>query len=156
MNKQIGSYSFRHICTLQPETELGGTIRILMPQVAYVNRSNLPLHAYGTGPFCKFVISKDVHEAGVYVLTVEAEVKYVGECISLTKRYNTGYGQISPRKCYKGGQSTNCRVNNLIYQLSLEGKQIDLWFMATQRYKDVERELLSQLNPGWNCKGVTR
>ena len=35
-------------------------------------------------------------------------------------RYNNGYGRISPRNCFQGGQSTNCRVNNLIFPTGLD------------------------------------
>jgi hypothetical protein len=61
-----------------------------------------------------------------------------------------GYGNISPRNCFKGGQETNCRINNLIYETAKEGVSISLWFLNTQDHKSVEGELLMDKGPDWN------
>jgi len=61
-----------------------------------------------------------------------------------------GYGNISPKNCYKGGQETNCRLNNLIFQSATAGAGIALWFHETANYKAVERELRAELVPEWN------
>jgi hypothetical protein len=38
---------------------------------------------------------------------VDESKEYVGECRDLVKRFNSGYGQISPRNCFVGGRRTN-------------------------------------------------
>jgi hypothetical protein len=74
----------------------------------------------------------------------------VGECANLSKRFNMGYGNISPKNCFKGGQETNCHLNNLLYAAILAGQRISLWFFQTTDYKLVEVALRSTLSPPWN------
>jgi len=61
-----------------------------------------------------------------------------------------GYGIISPRNYFAGGQETNCRINNLIYQAAKAGRRISLWFVNTKDYKGIERELRASDPPEWN------
>lgn len=121
-----------------------------MPQGRYRNARNLPLNSYGAGPFCKFTIPGRFQACGVYVLTVDAELRYIGECANLSNRFNMGYGNISPKNCFKGGQETNCRLNNLLYTAALAGGRTSLWFLQTAHYKLVEVQLRRALNPPWN------
>jgi hypothetical protein len=81
---------------------------------------------------------------------VDEELRYVGECASLSARFNAGYGNISPRNCFKGGQETNCRLNNLIYMAATAGGHISLWFFQTADYESVEAFLRTTLDPAWN------
>jgi hypothetical protein len=94
-----------------------------------------------------------VRYAGAYVLTVDDNPAYVGECINLSSRYNNGYGNISPRNCYAGGQLTNCRINHLIHNAVNAGQQIKLWFLRTANRKTIEAELINALKPEWNRQG---
>ncbi len=153
MQRQFGKYNFDFIATIQPLTE-NGKIKLFMPQSRYNNKRNLQLNAYGNGPFCKFKIPRNHTTSGVYVLTVDNIPHYVGECENLSKRYNMGYGNISPKNCFKGGQSTNCRINNLVYRTTSSGSEIQLWFYTTHEYKSVESELIKSLNVRglWNRK----
>jgi len=105
---------------------------------------------YGKGPFGKFRIPNNYNVSGVYAVVVEGELKYIGECLNLSSRYNMGYGIISPRNCFVGGQETNCRLNNLIYQTANAGRKISLWFMQTKDYKAIERKLRASDPPEWN------
>jgi hypothetical protein len=34
---------------------------------------------------------------GVYILTVNSDPHYVGECVNLSRRFNGDYGNISPK-----------------------------------------------------------
>ena len=121
-----------------------------MPQDRYQNARNLSLNRYGAGPFCKFRIPNRFQVSGVYVLTVDEELRYVGECANLSARFNAGYGNISPKNCFRGGQQTNCRLNNLLFAALLAGQHISLWFFRTADYKSVEAALRCSLNPMWN------
>lgn len=144
---KIGKYDFEYVCEIKP---MGGVLVKCMPQSLYKNEKRLILNAYGKGPFCKFKIPENYKISGVYALFINDEVKYIGECKNLSARYNNGYGNISPRNCFKGGQETNCRLNNLIYKnLKLKNK-IYLYFYKTKFYKNVEKELRGLVKASWN------
>ena len=105
---------FISICEIKPLIDKYGRIIEYQPDREYKNADDKKLNKYGKGPFCKFQIPNGINKAGVYILKIDDEVKYVGECENLSSRYNIGYGQISPRNCYVGGQSTNCKINSYI------------------------------------------
>ena len=147
---RIADRDFEHVCDIEPARDTDGSVRQFMPQDRYQNERNLPLNRYGAGPFCKFQIPKRFQAGGVYVLTIDDEIRYVGECANLSSRFNAGYGNISPKNCYKGGQETNCRLNNLIYRAAQARERISLWFFQTTAYKSVEASLRTALNANWN------
>ena len=122
-----------------------------MPQPMYENVKNYPLHNYGKGPFCKFKINKNYSKkTGVYTIFIDGDLKYVGECDDLFKRFNMGYGNISPRNCFEGGQPTNCRINSSIMNHFKQGLKIDLYFFETNDRFKLEHELIKKYNPKWN------
>lgn len=84
------------------------------------------------------------------MLTVDGVPQYVGECANLSARFNAGYGNISPKNCFKGGQETNCRLNNLLYSAFVASLRISLWFFQTTDYKSVELALRGTLRLTWN------
>jgi hypothetical protein len=147
---KIADYEFEHICDIGPLRQADGSVQAFMPQGRYKNLRNLSLNAYGTGPFCRFKIPSRFRVSGVYLLLVDDQLRYVGECASLSARFNVGYGNISPKNCFKGGQETNCRLNNLVYAHARADKRISLWFFQTASYKSVESTLRRNLNPPWN------
>lgn len=147
---RIAGYEFEYICKIDPTRDIDGSVRPFMPQDRYRNTRNLPLNGYGSGPFCKFKIANRYRASGVYALTVDKKVLYVGECANLSGRFNAGYGNISPKNCFKGGQETNCRLNNLVYTVTQSGKHISLWFFQTAEYKSLEAHLRFILLPTWN------
>jgi hypothetical protein len=65
-------------------------------------------------PFCKFTVPRRYQTSGAYALTADGELRYIGERANLAARFNAGYGNISPKNCYRGGQETNCHLNNLL------------------------------------------
>jgi len=146
----IGTYSFVKVCDIQPQTDSTGKLENLQPQRRYNNEQDLPLNNYGAGPFCKFKIPTNLPQAGVYAIFENDRVMYIGECQNLSSRYNMGYGNISPRNCFVGGQETNCRINNLIFVSCKGGKSISLWFHQTDNYKSVESELRATVKLEWN------
>jgi len=88
---KINGYEFEHICDIKPARSTDESFRDFMPQDRYQNSKNLPLNKYGAGPFCKFKIPSRFRIAGVYVVTIDDEVRYVGECKNLSARFNAGY-----------------------------------------------------------------
>ena len=147
---RIADCEFEYVCDVEPSRDSDGLVRQFMPQDRYRNVRRLPLNKYGHGPFCKFQIPNRFQCSGVYVLAIDANVLYIGECVNLSRRFNAGYGNISPKNCFKGGQETNCRLNNLIYTSAQTGNHISLWLFKTTEYKSVESTLRRSLNAGWN------
>jgi hypothetical protein len=147
---KLGNYEFEYVCDIEPVRATDGTLGQHMPQGRYKNARNLPLNRYGIGPFCKLGIPNRFQVGGVYVLTVDEELRFVGECANLSARFNVGYGNISPKNCFKGGQQTICRSNNLLYAAVSAGQRISLWFFRTADYKSVEAAMRRTLNPTWN------
>ena len=146
----FGDISFSHVCTIEADLDAEGQLITHMPQDRYAKAAITPLNRYGNGPFVKFSIPRHHRDSGVYVLTLDRQLRYVGEAADLSARYNAGYGNISPKNCYAGGQQTNCRLNNLIYQALSDGSVIDLWFHPTSDYKALELQLRRELAPEWN------
>lgn len=163
--QKIRGLHFQFICHIRLERDQDGNILQEQPASRYHNLSNLPLNAYGNGPFCRFRItrvgqsSRTLDMLGVYaILDENNDIMYIGKCTGFTsalrRRFNAGYGRIQPRNCYKRGQSTNCRVNNLVLQTIKKGKALTLFFHETQDGKEA-KHLEARLvrlgdKPPWN------
>jgi len=146
-----GGIHFQPVCLIEPERR-GRRIVMHQPHLRYDNPKDLPLNEWGEGPFCHFHIPPSKPASGVYVIAVDGKATYIGETENLTTRYNNGYGQISPRACFQGGQSTNCRVNSLILAEASRGRVVELWFAPSSDRKSLEASLISRIRPPWNRK----
>lgn len=147
---KTGRHKLEYVCDITPAQNTDGTITEFMPQDRYENVNAIPLNNYGVGPYCKFKIPNNRNYSGVYAILVDGGIRYIGECQSLSSRYNMGYGNISPRNCFVGGQETNCRINNLIFNVAKNGAIVSLWFLQTDDYKEIEQELRRTQMPKWN------
>lgn len=147
---QIGAHEFNKVSNVEPLRVSDGSIQICLPQSRYRNDRNIPLHRYGHGPFCKLKIPSTICSSGVYAIAFAEDVKYLGKCVNLAARFNSGYGQISPRNCFIGGQETNCRVNELVLTEAQAGRKLTLWFHQTVSEEGIEQELLRLIKPQWN------
>jgi hypothetical protein len=141
---------FEHVTKISPITEENNRIKKYFSYKRYSKKDQKDLHKHGEGPFCKFKISNEYKKNGSYIITIDDEIKYIGECQNLSKRYNMGYGNISPRNCFKGGQLTNCRINNKIYKEITNNKIINLFFRATNDRHNLESFLIERFDPPWN------
>ena len=151
MTLTLRGYNFEHVCEIRLELDSNRNILEFLPQNRYENKKKLKLNKYGRGPFCKFAIDKKYSKkSGVYVILVNSVIQYVGESIDLFKRFGMGYGNISPRNCFEGGQLTNCRINSAILELIKSNHSIHLNFFETDKRCEIECELISDLNPAWN------
>ena len=95
-------------------------------------------------------------EVGNYLtfdIVTNDRLAYIGECQDFSQRFNTGYGQISPKNCFKGGQETNCRINQLILKCAESGWSVDAYFIETadpaDRFK-LESAYIAAYSPAWN------
>lgn len=140
---RIGQYSFEFVESIVPQ-EIDGEIVLYSPQEKLKDQSER-LHKYGEGYFCKFKISK-CNCPGVYIWVVDSNVIYIGETQSLSNRINNGYGNISPRNCYDGGQTTNCKMNKVVIDWHRVGKKIDIYFLETNDHKKIEKECLKVIS----------
>ena len=61
-------------------------------------------------------------------------------------------GPSPPATAMPGGQSTNCKMNQVVLDYYNRGTPIQLYFFPTQCYKQVELELLGRLNTPYNVK----
>lgn len=90
-----------------------------MPQDRYTKAATTPLNPSGAGPFCRFKVTGLPSSSGVYVVTVDGGVVYVGRAENLSERWGQrGYAPIQPRNCFVGGQSTNCKINHRVLMAS--------------------------------------
>jgi hypothetical protein len=112
---------------------------------------------YANGPFCRFGLPSAPRAKGVYAVTVNAAIQYVGECADLAQRFSSaGYGLISPRNCHHDGQSTNCKLNSRVLAAAKTGSAAQVWFRASNDRKALEAELIASLRPPWNGGTATR
>ncbi|ADL08669.1 GIY-YIG nuclease family protein [Thermosediminibacter oceani] len=149
----IHQYKFEYVCDIIPETDDNGNIIEYYPQDLYKKKEFVQLNEYGKGPFCRFKIPTFwAKKEGVYCIFSDEQLVYVGECVDLSKRFNMGYGNISPRNCFKGGQPTNCKVNNFILNEIKQGKSVKLYFLETKERFEIEKELIEKFHPQWNSQ----
>ena len=122
------------------------------------------LHRFGQGPFCKFKINDHLDEKGLYCFVVNDVVKYIGKVTgnsSFGKRFNNGYGHISPYNCYApqdghpGGRLTNCHINSLVNTELLKGSTVLVGFHVMDdniAISNSEEQLIKGNNPDWNIQ----
>jgi 5-methylcytosine-specific restriction protein A len=150
VQRHEGGIPFEFLGELRPVTDRAGRIveySHRLPQGVHPNR-------YAAGPFCRFALHTDALGAGVYALTVDGVLKYIGRCIDVAERFGpNGYGDIAARNCHSDGQATNCKVNALVLAAAKAGRSIAVWFHRTPRHEAVEADLLGRLRPPWNGRG---
>lgn len=152
MNLSELSDSFDLVHNISLDRNNAGLVDLKMPQSRYDKSDEYTVHEYGWGPFCEFSLetSEYANSEGVYVFTAGNDIMYVGETVDLHNRMQAGYGNISPKNCFEGGQQTNCRVNHLILETVRNRVQVSLWFEETQRRNHRETELIEECDPPWN------
>lgn len=123
------------------------------PQRRFKNVKNYPYLA-GIDYFTEFCHFKPnlPKESGVYLWVVNKEIIYIGEAKDLKSRFNSGYGNISPRNCFKGGQSTNVKMNQVALSYFKNGQTIEIYFIKTDKHKEIELYLLNRIKTPNNDK----
>lgn len=150
----LGDRTFKFVASLIPERDESGVIKELCPQVRYAKPKGSELHKHGHGPFCMFHITVPKGMIGVYALVVDRCIHSIGACEDLGRLVNTGYGSISPANCFKGGQPTNCKLNQRVLAVSKAGGRVDQYFYPYARPKSdrhtLKKQLISEHLPSWN------
>jgi hypothetical protein len=150
MERKIGGYEFRLVAMIEPRRDAAGSVVTYTHSAPEGKRLNL----YGRGPFCRFAFPRDWPYAGVYAITADEAVVYIGECENLSRRFGPqGYGHIARRNCLSDGQATNCKVNAHIAVVAAAGSRARVWFLQTDRRFEAERELVAEIKPPWNSRG---
>jgi hypothetical protein len=150
MYKIINNYRFEYV-ELTLAFGKQNTIKEFFPQEKYKNLKQLDLNKYGKGAFCRFNIDlKWSSKSGVYIFLINEKLIYIGQCANFRKRFNTGYGNISPRNCFTGGQSTNCKMNRVVLNAVKRNEKVEVLFHDTLNYDAVERELIGLYKPYYN------
>ena len=150
----LNNYIFDYVEDLIPEGDSEGNIATYSPQCLYDNKKHLPLlaEAENNAKFCRFRLHNAFERSGVYVWIVDGKPIYIGETRNFRTRFNSGYGNISPRNCYKGGQKANVKMNKVVLDYWMRGQSIELYFLMTNDYKKIELELIESYHPLYNEK----
>lgn len=139
------------ICEIVPKKDKSGQIFEYDFQEDIAGMTDLHFSRYGKGPFCRFSIPNGyLGKSGIYFIFENNELRYIGECINLTTRFNLGYGMIEFRNCLHDGQQTNCRMNHLILESIKNHGKIFLYFYETSDRKNLEKRLITDYHPSWN------
>lgn len=149
----LGGRTFQHVTRILPEAGPDGGPVEDMPQQRYYAAASTPLNPHGHGPFCRFSVAGLPAAPGVYAVTVAQELVYVGIATNLKRRWGpSGYAQIQPRNPFKGGQSTNCKVNHAILLAARDRLAVCLWMHQAADPRPIEARLIAELAPPWNAQ----
>ena len=147
----LGGQTFQHVTHISPEAGPDSKPMEYMPQQDYYAAASTPLNRHGSGPFCRFAVAGLPAAPGVYAVTVAQKLVYVGIATDLKRRWgSSGYAQIQPKNCFRGGQSTNCKMNHAILLAARDGLAIRLWIHRTENPRPIEKRLIAELSPPWN------
>lgn len=151
--KNLMSYKFVFVQNIKPCKNSNSTIKEFYPQSKYKNKNNEQLNKYGYGAFCKFSVNdKYKGKCGVYAYYIDDKLVYIGKCKDFALRFNYGYGNISPKNCYIGGQSTNCKINKIVLESLKDKKDVSIYFYNTDRYDEIEKNLIKYYKPRYNTQ----
>jgi hypothetical protein len=144
---------FEYVDSVSVVRNKDGQVELKQPQRRYSRSTEKNLHPDGEGPFCEFDINTSEYEdiEGVFILTVDEVIKYVGESSNIG-HYIYQIGKVSPSACYEGGQQTVCRVNTRIFYATRDGSQVSLWATESSNPNELKKQLVYECNPSWNLQ----
>ena len=142
---------FRRFDRIEPDARPDGRPLEFMPRKRYKNDKAKLLNPNGRGPFCRFPAPELPTAPGVYAVVVDRRiVAYVGMAKNDLRQRWQGYARIQPANCFRGGQSTNCKINNAILLATRKNRTIDLWIRETDEPQRLESTLIREFDPPWN------
>jgi 5-methylcytosine-specific restriction protein A len=144
----FGDICFQRVVDVQLETDSAGRVVEYTPAMPV----EAPLNRHAAGPFCRFRIGQLPASSGVYAIVVDEDLKYIGCCVDLARRFGSGgYGVIHERNLHSDGQSANCKINSRVLSETKAGRAITVFFHESEdRYREIEAKLISILVPPWN------
>lgn len=150
----LGGKTFRRAARISPEAGPDGKPVEHDPKERYHAAASTPLNPHGGGPFCRFSVPGLPAAPGVYAVTVERRLTYIGMATrSLRRPWGPrGHAQIQPANCFVKGQSTNCKVNHRILLAAQAGQDISLWIHETGTPRPLKERLIAELGPPWNSQ----
>jgi hypothetical protein len=126
------------------------------PHTRYQRYGVEPLNPYGLGPFCKFKVDGLPAGPGLYVFVVDGVPVYVGKTVNFKGRMGpVNYGLISPKNCYRTGQSTNCKINSRVLEAVKAGRYVAVYVHQTSNL-DLEDVVIGTVQPRWNGRHGSR
>jgi hypothetical protein len=141
MKRLTCGFQFEFVATIDPERDLGGAVREFNPR----DQSG---RALSDAPFCRFDFPTNLRVSGVYAITLNDRIAYVGETNDLSRRFGE-YGDIVVPKP-GNPQATNRRVNHGILDAARRGDVVQVWFHETTNRDTVEATLILSLDLLWN------
>ena len=142
-------YMFEYQCDIKAEVNENGDIITYNPADKYKKKASTNLNDYGNSEFCYLSKMNLCKDSGVYAVYEDDKLIYIGRAKNLCSRWSrVNYGAISPKNCYLGGQSTNCKINSYICERLKEGKKLELYFYKAEEYINVESVLLDKYSNG--------
>lgn len=111
------------------------------------------LNNYGDKVYSHFgILENEVfNKKGIYTYYLNGRIKYIGITKdNYQKRINNGYGNISPKNCFKDGQTTNCHLNWLISSSFNDIKFYVKIMNNVDEILSIEKKLIQKYNPPWN------
>ena len=124
------------------------------PQQRFNNKAKNYPYLAGIDYFTEFCHFKPnlPKESGVYLWVVNGEIIYIGEAKDLRSRFNSGYGNISPRNCFQGGQSTNVKMNRVALSYFKDRQTIEIYVFKIAKHKEIEQYLLKRIKTPYNIQ----
>ena len=98
MQRSFGALSFDLVGVLRPDRDPSRSVIEYMYTLGTIR-----LNPHGKGPFCNFRLAEARAVAGVYAITVQNDLVYIGECQNLSTRWSKQLwphrrAQLSPRR----------------------------------------------------------
>jgi len=150
-DQTLGGKCLRLFGRIHPETGPNGLPKECTPP----NPKRQPLHRHGHGPFCRLAPLELPATSGVYAVTVNRCLVYVGRTKNLRRQWNQGFAKISSVNCHeRRGQSTNCKVNRRILSDAKDDCEVELWIHETPNHQCLKKRLFDELDslPPWNAQ----
>jgi hypothetical protein len=77
-------------------------------------------------------------------------IRYIGRTVDFAGRMGpVNYGSISPKNCYRSGQSTNCKINSHVLLAVKDGQTVALYILPTNDLA-IETGIINAVQPAWN------
>ncbi len=150
--RRFAGFEFWNVGSLEIQRNSDGSLA----EYSHTLPEGVRPNRYSAGPFCRFGLPSAPNAAGVYAITIENELQYIGEAVDLAQRFApSGYGQIHPRNCHHDGQSTNCKLNSRVLEAAKRGSAARIWFHPTDDRLVTESFLIGHLLPPWNGRGTS-